>query len=201
MGVRLRSERIRRQEKFMLPENIFTLEAYLSECKALTASRWTTLSDAMTAKELLQGRLTALLRQRKRSQTDLARAIGRSPSWLNGILKGQKGISLPALDAVARELGVDVPDLFIDRDQFCQGTHVQQVLHPLLKEAPNDPAARAAFVRKLLEAYELIIAELVAVAAETVTSQSTPAEYQSSDSRSGDRTRRLKGHRKLKEGL
>lgn len=49
-----------------------------------------------------------------RSQADVARALGRTPAWLNRIVNGERGIKSPDLERLADELGVQVSD-FYDR--------------------------------------------------------------------------------------
>jgi transcriptional regulator with XRE-family HTH domain len=110
------------------------------------------------------------------NQTKLASEVGKSPSWLSGFLKGETGIGFDVLDDLARALHVEVPDLFVDRDQLRHGSYVQQVLHPLLKGAPSDPAARATFIREILEAYELLSATLLDIAATAVGGEAPRAE-------------------------
>lgn len=150
------------------------------------------------AADIVRQRVRALIQERGISQTKIVQQVGKGNSWLSGFLSGKSGISFDGLDELARALNVDVRDLFMDRDQIRHASYVEQVLYPFLKEAPHDPAARAAFVRELLEAYELIIAELVAVTTEATTSQLTPAQSPETDPPAGDRARGHKSPRKLK---
>lgn len=64
-------------------------------------------------KKLAQA-IAEVIAEHGRSQSDVAKALGHTPAWLNRIVRGERGIKSPDLVALAEELGVDVGD-FYDR--------------------------------------------------------------------------------------
>jgi transcriptional regulator with XRE-family HTH domain len=113
--------------------------------------------------------------RRKMRPVDLARAIGKSESWMSGVLSGRTGIQFDVLDDLAGALKIEVADLFLDRDLSRQGQLLQRGLHRLpSKGAPDVPAVRVQFSPEIIEAYYAITAYLFDRAVADVESE-TPA--------------------------
>lgn len=72
----------------------------------------------MTARDILRTRIEALKISKGRTQADLNKAIGQSGSYLSEFFSGRSDITIGKLDKLALALGVEVPDLFIDREVF-----------------------------------------------------------------------------------
>ena len=78
-----------------------------------------TASDTVVALDLLETlreRISALLRQRGLQPIDLARKVGKSPSWVSQVLSGQRGIRLETLDQIAVALEVEPWRLLVSRE-------------------------------------------------------------------------------------
>jgi transcriptional regulator with XRE-family HTH domain len=111
----------------------------------------------LTAKEILRARIRALLQLRSISQVELAKSMGRSPSWMTQVLNGTIAPSFDALDHLARALNVEIPDLFMDRDLARHARLLQNQVSPdALKGANLATSSAVPFSRDVLEAYAAI---------------------------------------------
>lgn len=65
-----------------------------------------------TVAELLRKRVKDLLRRSGRTQQDLARTLGISPSTLSEAMNGRHDLTLSEIDAIAAYFRTSVPELF-----------------------------------------------------------------------------------------
>lgn len=72
------------------------------------------LRAVMEARRVLPQRVRTLLAARGQKPADVARAVGKSPSWASLVLAGKRDIPLLMVDAVARFLEVEPWRLLID---------------------------------------------------------------------------------------
>ena len=59
-------------------------------------------------------RLDEILQQKKMTNREFARRMGKSPQYTNAIVKGRSGASVVMLSKMADALGVSVRELFVN---------------------------------------------------------------------------------------
>lgn len=59
-------------------------------------------------------RIKEILREKGISQIQLANALGKTPQYVSGIIREVDGVSISALDAIAKALDVPLASLFED---------------------------------------------------------------------------------------